>query len=131
MAKKHTKKTFRQIAEAKVTVFDDAVVKTVHEVEATEVKTVKNTRKYWNVLGPGLTTGASDDDPSGIATYSQTGAQYGYQLLWMSIVTFPLMGIVQEWPREGAPPAHPSRRFIMKGTGRCVTLSSALWQWQP
>ena len=57
---------------------------------------VRKTRKYWNILGPGLTTGASDDDPSGIATYSQTGAQYGFQLLWLSIVTFPLMAIVQE-----------------------------------
>lgn len=50
----------------------------------------------WKMLGPGLTTGASDDDPSGIATYSQTGAQFGYQLLWLSLFTFPLMSIVQE-----------------------------------
>lgn len=57
---------------------------------------IKKTEKYWHDLGPGLTTGASDDDPSGIATYSQTGAQYGFQLLWLSIVTFPLMAIVQE-----------------------------------
>ena len=57
---------------------------------------IKKTKEYWNVLGPGLTTGASDDDPSGIATYSQTGAQYGFQLLWLSIVTFPLMAVVQE-----------------------------------
>lgn len=53
-------------------------------------------RSFWNKLGPGLTTGASDDDPSGIATYSQTGAQFGYQLLWMSLFSFPLMGLVQE-----------------------------------
>ncbi len=59
-------------------------------------KTLKKTKEYWNILGPGLTTGASDDDPSGIATYSQTGAQYGFQLLWLSIITFPLMAIVQE-----------------------------------
>ncbi len=57
---------------------------------------IKKTREYWNVLGPGLTTGASDDDPSGIATYSQAGAQYGFGLLWLSIFTFPLMAIVQE-----------------------------------
>ena len=57
---------------------------------------VRRTRKYWNILGPGLTTGASDDDPSGIATYSQAGAQYGFHLLWLSIVTFPLMAVVQE-----------------------------------
>ncbi|MDB5255012.1 MAG: natural resistance-associated macrophage protein [Candidatus Nomurabacteria bacterium] len=53
-------------------------------------------KEYWNNLGPGLTTGASDDDPSGIATYSQTGAQYGTQLLWLSLFTFPLMAVVQE-----------------------------------
>lgn len=57
---------------------------------------VKKARKYWRNLGPGLTTGASDDDPSGIATYSQTGAQYGFQLLWLAGFTFPLMAIVQE-----------------------------------
>jgi NRAMP (natural resistance-associated macrophage protein)-like metal ion transporter len=58
--------------------------------------TVQKTKDYWQTLGPGLTTGASDDDPSGIATYSQTGAQYGFQLLWMSVFTFPLMAVVQE-----------------------------------
>jgi NRAMP (natural resistance-associated macrophage protein)-like metal ion transporter len=57
---------------------------------------VKKTKDYWHMLGPGLTTGASDDDPSGIATYSQTGAKYGFQLLWLSIFTFPLMSVVQE-----------------------------------
>src|ERR1700759_3445075 len=90
------KKTFKEITRTEVAVIDDAVIKTVHEVEITEVKTVKKTKQYWNILGPGLTTGASDDDPSGIATYSQTGAQYGFQLLWLSIVTFPLMAVVQE-----------------------------------
>ena len=42
-------------------------------------------------LGPGLITGAADDDPSGIATYSQVGAAFGYGILWTAIVTFPLM----------------------------------------
>lgn len=60
------------------------------------MKTVRKAGNYWHTLGPGLTTGASDDDPSGIATYSQTGAQYGFQLLWMAAFTFPLMSIVQE-----------------------------------
>ncbi len=53
-------------------------------------------RTYWQKLGPGLTTGAADDDPSGIGTYSQTGATYGFQLLWLALFTFPLMAIVQE-----------------------------------
>ncbi len=57
---------------------------------------VKKAKKYWHSLGPGLTTGAADDDPSGIATYSQAGAAYGFQLLWMAPFTFPLMSIVQE-----------------------------------
>ncbi len=47
------------------------------------------------VIGPGLVTGASDDDPSGIATYSQTGAQFGFGLSWTMILTFPLMSAVQ------------------------------------
>ncbi len=52
--------------------------------------------EYWETIGPGLTTGAADDDPSGIATYSQTGAQYGPQLLWLSAFSFPFMAVVQE-----------------------------------
>lgn len=48
-----------------------------------------------SVLGPGLITGASDDDPSGIATYSQAGAQFGYGLAWTLLLTFPLMTAVQ------------------------------------
>jgi NRAMP (natural resistance-associated macrophage protein)-like metal ion transporter len=47
-------------------------------------------------LGPGLITGASDDDPSGIATYSQAGAAYGFSLLWTMLFSFPLMCAIQE-----------------------------------
>lgn len=57
---------------------------------------LKRAENYWNSLGPGLTTGASDDDPAGIATYSQTGAVFGFQLAWLALFTFPLMSIVQE-----------------------------------
>lgn len=57
---------------------------------------VKKTGDYWHTLGPGLTTGASDDDPSGIATYSQAGAQYGFHFLWLAAWLFPLSAIVQE-----------------------------------
>jgi len=46
-------------------------------------------------LGPGLVTGAADDDPSGIATYSQAGAQFGYGLLWTMVLTYPLMSAIQ------------------------------------
>jgi NRAMP (natural resistance-associated macrophage protein)-like metal ion transporter len=53
-------------------------------------------REYWKILGPGLTTGAADDDPSGIATYSQVGASKGFSFLWLSLFSFPLLGVVQE-----------------------------------
>src|SRR5271169_3564833 len=48
------------------------------------------------LLGPGLITGASDDDPSGIATYSQAGAQFGYGMVWVMLFTWPLMAAIQE-----------------------------------
>lgn len=53
-------------------------------------------KKIFKHIGPGVITGASDDDPSGIATYSQTGARYGYQFLWLAPLTTPLMMAVQE-----------------------------------
>jgi NRAMP (natural resistance-associated macrophage protein)-like metal ion transporter len=52
--------------------------------------------RYLRTLGPGLVTGASDDDPSGIATYAQAGAGHGLTLLWTALLTFPLMAAVQE-----------------------------------
>ena len=52
--------------------------------------------RFWKLLGPGLITGASDDDPSGIATYSQAGAAYGLSTLWTALITFPLMAAIQE-----------------------------------
>ncbi len=55
----------------------------------------KKVKKAIKILGPGLITGASDDDPSGIATYSQAGAQFGLSTLWTSLLTFPLMAAVQ------------------------------------
>lgn len=59
-------------------------------------KPVRVAKKWWGSLGPGLTTGASDDDPSGIATYSQAGAQFGGQFLWLSLYTIPFMIVAQE-----------------------------------
>jgi len=52
--------------------------------------------RFWKVLGPGLVTGASDDDPSGIATYSQAGAAYGLSTLWTCLITIPLMAAIQQ-----------------------------------
>ena len=52
---------------------------------------------HWlRFLGPGLVTGAADDDPSGIATYSQIGAQFGFAMLWTLILSYPLMAAIQE-----------------------------------
>ena len=70
----------------------NAVAKTI-EISG---NSIRKAGQYWEDLGPGLTTGAADDDPSGIATYSQTGAQYGFGLLWLAAFSFPLMAIVQE-----------------------------------
>ncbi|MEI6264577.1 MAG: divalent metal cation transporter [Sphingobacteriia bacterium] len=58
----------------------------------------KNNRfvRFLKMIGPGLVTGASDDDPSGIATYSQAGAAFGLSTLWTSIVAFPLMAAIQQ-----------------------------------
>jgi Mn2+/Fe2+ NRAMP family transporter len=52
--------------------------------------------RLWRVLGPGLITGASDDDPSGIATYSQAGARFGFTITWTMLFTYPLMCVIQE-----------------------------------
>lgn len=52
--------------------------------------------RFWKLLGPGLVTGASDDDPSGIATYSQAGAKLGLATLWTAIIAFPLMAAIQQ-----------------------------------
>lgn len=57
---------------------------------------MKKIKAFFKKLGPGLITGASDDDPSGIATYSQTGAQFGYSQLWTALFTFPFMTVIQE-----------------------------------
>lgn len=52
---------------------------------------------HWlKTLGPGIITGASDDDPSGIATYSQAGAQFGFGMLWMALFQYPMMTVIQE-----------------------------------
>ena len=84
-------------AEAPAEILDFTVIATGKIVKAgRNNKVFRKTGDYWRTLGPGLTTGASDDDPSGIATYSQAGAKFGYGLLWTASITFPLMAVVQE-----------------------------------
>ncbi len=56
----------------------------------------KGFSRFLRILGPGIVTGAADDDPSGIATYSQAGAQFGFNMPWTMLFTFPLMTAVQE-----------------------------------
>ena len=75
-------------------------------------------RRIIRVLGPGLVTGASDDDPSGIATYSQAGAQYGFSTLWTALITFPLMASIQEM-------------CARIGLATCMGLTTILKQYYP
>jgi len=56
----------------------------------------KEAEDYWEMLGPGLTTGGADDDPTAIATASQAGARYGFQLIWLNLFVYPFMAVVQE-----------------------------------
>lgn len=68
---------------------------TMRRQEAREHPRPMGLRAFWKSLGPGIITGAADDDPSGIATYSVAGAQYGTALLWTALFTWPLMLAVQ------------------------------------
>lgn len=62
--------------------------------------TTSAVRRFLRALGPGLVTGAADDDPSGIGTHSQVGAQFGYGLAWTFVLSFPLMVVIQEIAAE-------------------------------
>jgi NRAMP (natural resistance-associated macrophage protein)-like metal ion transporter len=93
----HVEENLQRVAEAPAIALEKGLdaTKKIGEAAA-DLGQLKKAKSYWVILGPGLITGAADDDPSGIATYSQTGAKYGFQLLWLSLFTFPLMAIVQE-----------------------------------
>src|SRR6516225_6884050 len=60
-----------------------------------QAKRTSRLQSLLKALGPGLVTGASDDDPSGIVTYTQAGAQFGLATLWTALLTFPLMAAMQ------------------------------------
>lgn len=84
-------------------------------------------RKLFKSIGPGVITGASDDDPSGVITYSQTGAQYGYRFLWLSFFTTPLMMAVQEMSaRIGLVARQGLGKVIRKHVSRRVAIVLAL-----
>lgn len=96
--KGHNKKKILEKIIAEPAVLLEEAVEQTEKIEKVIInkKPFKLAEEYWNTLGPGLVTGASDDDPSGIATYSQAGARYGFQLIWLSWFSFPLMAIIQE-----------------------------------
>lgn len=90
-------KFIEKVAEAPAVALDKTIDASKGLNDAITSQTgLKKAKEFWHNLGPGLTTGAADDDPSGIATYSQTGAQFGNQLLWLALFTFPFMSLVQE-----------------------------------
>lgn len=60
------------------------------------MRLIKRIKKFFKIIGPGFITGASDDDPSGIATYAQSGAHFGYSQLWTAFFTTPFMIVIQE-----------------------------------
>jgi NRAMP (natural resistance-associated macrophage protein)-like metal ion transporter len=94
---KHQNDLLRKSAEAPAEFLERTIISSQKISSALQTdQVIKRTGEYWHMLGPGLTTGASDDDPSGIATYSQTGAQFGFHFLWLALWTFPLSAIVQE-----------------------------------
>jgi Mn2+/Fe2+ NRAMP family transporter len=79
-------------------------------------------RAAFRILGPGLITGAADDDPSGIATYSQTGAQFGFGQLWTSLYQIPLLLAIQETcARIGATTGKGLAHVIKDNNGKIIT----------
>jgi NRAMP (natural resistance-associated macrophage protein)-like metal ion transporter len=94
---KTSEELLKKSVEVPAELLDNAVVAAqTMSTALPQTHVVARTKNYWHMLGPGLTTGASDDDPSGIATYSQAGAQFGFKFLWLAPLTFPLMSVVQE-----------------------------------
>ncbi len=91
----NAKEIITEVAEAPAKALETAMLESQHALHSIN-KPLREAEDYWYSLGPGITTGASDDDPSGIATYSQAGALFGYSLLWLAPLTFPLMVAVQE-----------------------------------
>ena len=90
-------------------------------------KIVVKIKKIFAIFGPGIITGAADDDPSGIATYTQTGAKFGYSQLWTVLVMLPLMTAVQEaCARIGAVTGHGLSAVIKANYNKKVLYSAVL-----
>ncbi len=97
MSEENNESLIEELFEEPAKILDETInfVKEEEEILISK-KPFKLASEYWNTIGPGLVSGAADDDPSGIATYSQAGAQFGPQLLWLSTFTFPMAAVVQE-----------------------------------
>jgi len=90
-------------------------------------KTLIKIKNFFKVFGPGVITGAADDDPSGIATYTQTGAKFGYGQLWTVIVMLPLMTAIQEaCARIGAVNGHGLAAVIKANYSKKVLYAAVL-----
>ena len=90
-------------------------------------KEISKIKKFFNVFGPGVITGAADDDPSGIATYTQTGAKFGYGQLWTAVAMLPLMIAIQEaCARIGAVTGHGLAAVIKANYNKKVLYSAVL-----
>ena len=97
MPKNIPKKIVQAVAESPARAVEASVEATKAVTKkAGDIKPVKAVQRYIDSLGPGLTTGAADDDPSGIATYSQAGSEFGYRYLWLALFSLPFMALVQE-----------------------------------
>ena len=103
--------------------------------EAPAKRTGSSLPNLWRRLGPGLVTGAADDDPSGIATHSQIGAQFGFQLSWTFLFSFPLMVVIQEVAAEigsvtGRGIAHNLRRhyspWLLRGVVALLLIANII-----
>jgi NRAMP (natural resistance-associated macrophage protein)-like metal ion transporter len=90
-------------------------------------KKLSGIKKFFNVFGPGVVTGAADDDPSGIATYTQTGAKFGYGQLWTAVAMLPLMIAIQEaCARIGAVNGHGLAAVIKANYSKKVLYAAVL-----
>lgn len=116
-----TRKLLKTVVEAPAVALEKTLDTSRQIVKAVRnQKDVVKARSYWKTLGPGLTTGAADDDPSGIATYSQAGARYGFSFLWTAAFTFPFMAVVQEMC---------ARIGLVTGRGLAGTIRACFPKW--
>jgi NRAMP (natural resistance-associated macrophage protein)-like metal ion transporter len=90
-------------------------------------KTFARIKNFFKIFGPGVVTGAADDDPSGIATYTQTGARFGYGQLWTAVAMLPLMVAIQEaCARIGAVTGHGLAAVIKTNYSKKVLYAAVL-----